>query len=98
MGARNPERYTDRPDCTTHRTLGQMKAAGWRLATWCTKCGHTAAADIDHLIELRGTDASPWDRYVVCGYRNCRGRAVFKAATGPADLLYRLTRNWTRGT
>jgi len=35
MGSRNPERYTSPPERHTHRTLGQMKAAGWRLATWC---------------------------------------------------------------
>ena len=98
MGARNPERFTDPPDWTTHRTLGQMKAAGWRLATWCSKCGRTAPADIDRLIELRGPKASPWDRYIVCGHLGCRGRAVFKAATSGADLWHRLTRDWTRGT
>jgi len=97
MGARNAERDSVPPDWTTHRTLGQMKAAGWRLATWCTKCGRGAPADIDHLMELRGSQASPWDRYVICGRNNCRGRAVFKAATGPGDVWYRLSRNWTRG-
>lgn len=42
MGSRNPERYTDKPDWHMHRTLGQMKASGWRLSTWCTNCGHSA--------------------------------------------------------
>jgi hypothetical protein len=36
------------------------------------------------------------DRYVACGYRNWRGRAVFKVATSVADLWFRLPRNSTR--
>jgi hypothetical protein len=95
MGSRNADRLNDPPDWHSVRTLGQMKAAGWRLATWCKKCGHGAPVDLDHLIELRGAEASPWDRYIVCGYMSCRGRAIFKAATGPADLWFRLTRDWT---
>jgi hypothetical protein len=93
----NAERINYPPDWHAHRTLGQMKGAGWRLSTWCTRCGHGWPVDIDRLIELRGAEASPWDRYVICGHLSCCGRAVFKAATGPADLWYRLTRNWTRG-
>jgi hypothetical protein len=42
-----------------------MKAAGCCLATWCSRCGLSQPTDIDHLIELRGTEASPWDRYVI---------------------------------
>jgi hypothetical protein len=97
MGSRSVDRLNLPPDWHAHRTLGQMKAAGWRLATWCRRCGRSRPVDIDHLIELRGAEASPWDRFVVCGHLGCRGHAVFKAATGPADLWYRLTRNWTRG-
>jgi hypothetical protein len=98
MGSINADRLNEPPDWHTHRTLGQMNALGWRLSTWCTNCGLSAPADIDRLIELRGSESSPWDRFIVCDYRNCRGRAVFKVATGPAELWFRLTRNWTRGT
>jgi hypothetical protein len=96
MGARDPERYALPPDWRRHRTLGQMKDAGWRLATWCRRCGHSAPLDIDLLIEMRGTEASPWDRFMDCGRSGCRGKAVFKAATGPGDVWYRLTRNWAQ--
>ena len=55
----NADRINFPPDWHSHRTLGQMRAAGWRIATWCRRCGHGRPVDIDQLIELRGAEASP---------------------------------------
>ena len=94
MGGRNPDRDARRPDWSLHKSLGQLKAAGFGLRTWCTQCGNTRPADIDHLIESRGEDASPWDRWVRCSANQCRGRAVFSASTNGYNY-FRLTREWS---
>ena len=83
-----------RPDWCTHRSLGQLKRAGFVLRSWCTRCGNARPVDIEHLIETRGEDACPWDRWIHCYRADCRGRAVFSASSNGFNF-YRLTRNWS---
>jgi len=86
MGSRNPERYTDRPDWTTHRTAWPDE--GRRLASGdlVHEVRRLRPADIDHLIEVARVG-----RLAMGSLRHLRppelSRApIFKAPTGPADL------------
>ncbi len=94
MGRVNPERTAVRPDWHTDGTLADLKRAGFTLRAWCSRCGHARPIDIEHLIDTRGAEATSWDRWVICGAYDCRGRAVFSASSNRHNF-YRLTRDWT---
>ncbi|MDB5458170.1 MAG: hypothetical protein JWP92_3755 [Caulobacter sp.] len=95
MGSRNPDYCDTVPNWHEHKTLGQLKKAGFQIRSWCKKCGHDQVEDIDRLIELRGTEGVPWDCYRRCEFRGCGGRAVFKARATIGGSFHRLSRNWS---
>ncbi len=94
MGGPNPDRSAKRPEWRDHRTLRQLRDAGFTLRTWCSRCGAVTLVDFDHLMERRGEEGVPWDRFVRCDKLDCRGRAFFSASSN-RHTWFRLTRDWS---
>ncbi len=77
-------RYPGRRRGVSHRmawqgSLGQMQAYRTIVKCTCEGCGKHRELDVDHLVEVFGSEVDLWDRWAVCP--GCGGRVFFMATT-----------------
>lgn len=85
MGTKHPDIVCPPPNPIRVHTIGQMKAARWRLTATCTRCRVRLWVDVDSIVRALGPDAFFWVRTARCrvwtwGDRErCPGSVVFAA-------------------
>lgn len=84
MGTKRPDVVRRPPIEAGALTIGEMKAAGWTIRSYCPVCRTRLWVAPDDIIKVHG-DLFFWGRSTACSvwtwgdYERCQGRLVYEA-------------------
>ena len=94
MGHRNLDRWPAEAWRGTAETVGQMRAKGWEVISYCRACHLTMRVDLALIERVSGAEVSLWNRQSPCRRLGCAGIVEFHGK--PPELLQhvRLVAGW----